>query len=263
VKDLFRVSKPVILWTAFSLLVSISFVELFARVVGTFRINAFWVIILGIALTVSLIIPLSTVFMTFRHIFKPQEKRKHLAIILLSYLSLIFCFAGAYYTMSAFSDRLDARLKHTYYRSKSNYIGPSGKIVVRRSARAFAGIETRLWSGVDWPNYRNNQLRDELRSPVAVADMISAAKKPLNKVSVFQYEERASVFSAMLYFSVVNMTTLGFGDITPASWFARLTANIQVLTGLIIFYFGLSMVIGNWWAQIADSTDKPEDNAAS
>ena len=56
-----------------------------------------------------------------------------------------------------------------------------------------------------------------------------------------------------------NMTTLGFGDIVPTAWFARLAANIQVPAGLILFYFGLSMVVGNWWTQMADVTDKPKE----
>lgn len=195
----------------------------------------------------ALVIPMSTVFLALKGVFRPQEKRKHILIILLSYLSIIFCFGGAYYTMSAFSDRIDARDKHMYYEQKANYIGPFGKVVIRKDSRAFAGINTRFWSGVDWPDYKRNQLRDEQRSPVSAADMIKEAKKPLDKISKFQYDARASVFSATLYFSVVNMTTLGFGDITPQTWFARIAANIQVLTGLILFYFGLSMVIGNWW----------------
>ncbi len=250
-----QVGRPIILWTLFSLLVSVTFVEVFGRTVET-TIATIWTFLLGIALLVALITPLATVFLALRRIFKPQEKRKHIMIILLSYISLIICFGGSYYTMSAFSDRVDAREKHAYYEQKANYVDPFGKIVVRRDSRAFSGINTRLWSGVDWPDYQGNQLRDEQRSPVSPADMILAARKPLDKISNFQYDERFSVFASTLYFSVVNMTTLGFGDITPKTWFARLTSNIQVLTGLVLFYFGISMVIGNWWADMTESTDR-------
>ncbi|HEB13142.1 MAG TPA: two pore domain potassium channel family protein [Actinobacteria bacterium] len=214
---------------------------------------------LGISLLVALAIPLVTVFLALNRVFKPQEKRKHLVVILLSYLSLILCFGGSYYTMSAFSDRIDAREKHTYYESKANYRDSFGKIVVRKDSRAFSGINSRLWSGVDWPDYKGNQLRNTYRSPVSARDMIQAAKQPLDNISNFQYDARFNVFSSTLYFSVVNMTTLGFGDITPTTWFTRLTSNIQVLTGLILFYFGLSMVIGNWWTNMTDASQKTKD----
>ncbi len=222
-------------------------------------VTTVWTVILGAALLAALAIPLATVFLALNRVFKPQEKRVHLVIILLSYLSLILCFGGSYYTMSAFSDRVDAREKHAYYDSKSNYLDSSGKIVVRKDSRAFSGINTRLWSGVDWPDYKGNQLRNTDRSPVSAPDMIQTAKKPLDNISNFQYDARLSVFSSTLYFSVVNMTTLGFGDITPKTWFARLASNIQVLTGLILFYFGLSMVIGNWWADMTESNPKTKD----
>ena len=235
-----------------SLFVSVGFVEVFGRTVNR-PADFVWMFILGISLLVALISPMASVYLALNRIFKPQEKRRHVLLILFSYFSLIICFGGSYYAMSAFGDRVDARAKYEYYEQKADYTDPFGTIVVRQDSRAFSGISTRLWSGVDWPDYKYNQLRDEQRSPVSTGDMLRVAERPFAKISSFQYDARFSVLASTLYFSTVNMTTLGFGDIAPTSWYTRLTSNIQVVTGLILTYFGISMVIGNWWKDGADS----------
>ena len=42
-------------------------------------------------------------------------------------------------------------------------------------------------------------------------------------------------FGDLLYFSIVVITTLGFGDITPATPFARFVVSVEVLTGYLLF----------------------------
>lgn len=52
-------------------------------------------------------------------------------------------------------------------------------------------------------------------------------------------------FSSFLYYSIVTMTTLGFGDISPLSLYARIATSIQVLFSLIHIVFGLTIVFSN------------------
>ena len=45
-----------------------------------------------------------------------------------------------------------------------------------------------------------------------------------------------------LYYSVVTITTLGFGDVYPTLWYARLLTSLEVLFGVIIIGFFLNAV---------------------
>lgn len=53
-----------------------------------------------------------------------------------------------------------------------------------------------------------------------------------------------SIFTSLIYYSVVTITTLGFGDIYPASHLARSLTSLEVLFG--VFYLGtlISTLIG-------------------
>ncbi len=47
-------------------------------------------------------------------------------------------------------------------------------------------------------------------------------------------------FGNMLYFSVVTITTLGYGDISPKTGFARFLISTEVLVGILLFGFFLN-----------------------
>jgi voltage-gated potassium channel len=47
-------------------------------------------------------------------------------------------------------------------------------------------------------------------------------------------------FSESLYFSLMTMATVGYGDIVPASEAARMVAAIQVVLGVLLLLFGFS-----------------------
>lgn len=48
-----------------------------------------------------------------------------------------------------------------------------------------------------------------------------------------------STFTSLIYFSVVTITTLGYGDISPTTIFARSLALLEVLFG--VFYLGITI----------------------
>jgi voltage-gated potassium channel len=47
-------------------------------------------------------------------------------------------------------------------------------------------------------------------------------------------------FSQSLYFSLMTMATVGYGDIVPASEAARMVAGVQVVLGVLLLLFGFS-----------------------
>lgn len=50
-------------------------------------------------------------------------------------------------------------------------------------------------------------------------------------------------FPEALYFSVVTVATVGYGDIVPASDAVRMLASVQVVAGLLLLLFGFSEII--------------------
>jgi hypothetical protein len=54
--------------------------------------------------------------------------------------------------------------------------------------------------------------------------------------------------SDLLYFSVITMSTVGFGDLTPANLAARVVAVVEALTGQLYLVSVVAGVVGGWRA---------------
>jgi voltage-gated potassium channel len=54
---------------------------------------------------------------------------------------------------------------------------------------------------------------------------------------------RALNFSESVYFSIVSMSTVGYGDIVPHTSLARLLASIEVVCGFMLLLFGVSELL--------------------
>ena len=54
---------------------------------------------------------------------------------------------------------------------------------------------------------------------------------------------RALSFSDAIYFSVVSITTVGYGDIVPHSSLARVLASAEVICGFMLLLFGVSELL--------------------
>ena len=52
--------------------------------------------------------------------------------------------------------------------------------------------------------------------------------------------------SDLLYFSVITLATVGFGDITPASEVARAVTVVEALTGQLYLVSVVAGVVGGW-----------------
>jgi voltage-gated potassium channel len=50
-------------------------------------------------------------------------------------------------------------------------------------------------------------------------------------------------FPDALYFSVVTLSTIGYGDVVPVAPAARLLASIQSLMGLLLLLFGFAEIL--------------------
>jgi hypothetical protein len=65
----------------------------------------------------------------------------------------------------------------------------------------------------------------------------------------------------LLYFSVITMTTVGYGDITPASEAARAVAVVEALTGQLYLVSVVAGVVGGWRAPGRDQGCRETERA--
>jgi voltage-gated potassium channel len=56
-------------------------------------------------------------------------------------------------------------------------------------------------------------------------------------------EDRAIGFSDALYFSIVTLSTVGYGDVLPVSDMVRLVASLQVVFGVTLLLMGVSEIM--------------------
>ncbi len=52
-------------------------------------------------------------------------------------------------------------------------------------------------------------------------------------------------FSDALYFSLVTLATVGYGDMTPATNLTRMLAGVEVVCGVVLLLFGFNEIIGH------------------
>jgi hypothetical protein len=62
--------------------------------------------------------------------------------------------------------------------------------------------------------------------------------------------------SDLLYFSVITMTTVGFGDITPGTQLARTVTVTQALVGQLYLVSVVAAVVGGWRADSRPATGR-------
>jgi voltage-gated potassium channel len=65
-------------------------------------------------------------------------------------------------------------------------------------------------------------------------------------------------FIEALYFSLVTVSTLGYGDIVPITSAIRLIVGLQTFFGTLLFFFGVHAILGHKW----DDVPKRKNNGA-
>ena len=62
----------------------------------------------------------------------------------------------------------------------------------------------------------------------------------------FSLSEGADAWSAFLYFSIVTMTTLGYGDVLPVGPEARLAAGFEAIVGVLYIAVLIGSIVGGF-----------------
>lgn len=56
-------------------------------------------------------------------------------------------------------------------------------------------------------------------------------------------QARTISFSEALYFSIVTLSTVGYGDIAPASNLVRVIVSVQIICGVLLLFFGFNEIM--------------------
>jgi hypothetical protein len=242
-----RWTPPVILAGAvLSVLVSVLTVNVFGSYFGDAGVHpsseAFWG---HFAAFGFLILTSGVVAGSISGAFRRGDTGALLITVFVSYFSLMLLFASVYYETAFFGDYEDALFKYQSYRYDGlhNIAGPQ-----YLSGRSFYGIVPRFWSGVDWPvragKFPNGMPPGAYR--VAPAEMRAiAATHTAREVIQFIPEARLEIFADCLHLSVITMTTVGYGDITPRSLPARIAADVEAICNTLLLIFGVGVILGS------------------
>jgi hypothetical protein len=168
-------------------------------------------------------------------------------VILVSYLGGILVFAGLYFSMALIGDRDYAAAHYAYYQAYATAFPKevaAGEITVppfEGRQRAFTGIEGRLWGTLD--DNLPLQSREFQRDPQAYRVGLTR-QRALKEVVVFRPRALWDVLSDCQHLSVMTITTVGYGNISPHAWYAKLATNLEALTGTGLLVVALALLLG-------------------
>lgn len=175
-------------------------------------------------------------------VFQPHYRSRLLLTIITSYAAVILIFAGTYYVFCALSDESQAHAIRSTY---DNWIKQSEE---DRADKQPASIDRRAFKSPESPwSVGGIDLNTWDKQDYSRAFWEASGSRKSELALGYDGDKRLVTLLDCLHFSVVTMTTTGYGDITPTRLYSKLTADLQILFGLAILVVALGMLFGNWW----------------
>lgn len=198
--------------------------------------------------------------------FKVENTRKALSNIIHSYIAIILIFSATYYQCSILGDFTDAVNKQELYRHQKyvkEQINNKISFMKVSDQRAFKGISLRLWSSVDYPelshlvNYNGATNPDFYRTYTkgGYDDLsMDQIERIVNNTITdstwikpnYLRENSWKIYGDCLYYSVICIATVGFGDISPNLWYTKLFTGLEVIFGMTIFIFAIGFLFSRF-----------------
>jgi hypothetical protein len=168
-------------------------------------------------------------------------------VILVSYLGGMLVFTGLYFSMALIGDRDYALAHYAYYQSYAKSFPTevaAGQIAVPPFAgrqRAFAGIDARLWGTLD--DELPLDSREFQQNPQAYRVALTE-RRSFRDVAVFRTRDVWSVLLDCQHLSIMTIATVGYGNISPSTWYSKLATNLEALTGTALLVVALALLLG-------------------
>lgn len=195
-------------------------------------------------------LPMYWVLRAIKLALTESERRKTLETVVAAYLAVILIFAGIYYAICDRTDYADAVQSYQAFRQADHRVDYFDPTLDSEPLRAFRGIEPRLWTGM-YDYWRSNHTRKASHDKLSFDKLVAYSRTtPINKVVLRPRTALPCVLVNCLHFSVITMATVGYGDMAPKAWYAKLIVDCQVLCGLALWGIALGLAFGrifsNW-----------------
>lgn len=210
--------------------------------------NQIHMISMGFILIFSCLISFYGIFGLIRYTMlqKHRGKRK-LILVLVTYMYMIIGFANTYFLISYVGDGYDAIHKfNNYYNISQNK--ETKDLVVQKELRisnsnALSGIKDKLWSGVDTQEQLklwNSGLSSDITEPLPISIVLKGVEYPQPQVIRYLPDNKPAVYANCLYFSTITIAALGYGDILPQSYLAKLLVCLETIMGQLLLALGIA-----------------------
>ena len=221
-----------------------------------------FVVLLSLYFLLSFVTPIILGLIFAAKCFVSKTRKELLSNIIHSYIGTILIFAALFYQCAVLGDFEDSIHKRNMYAmqvttKKNDCAGLTFMRIIDQ--RAFKGIKPRIWSGYDYPSpsllngpeinpdewhyFMKNDYEDlSIEQIERIANNVSYYTKEIE----YQKQNVADVYIDCLYFSVICIATVGFGDISPNLWYTKLFTAMEVFIGISIFVFAIGMLFSDW-----------------
>lgn len=199
------------------------------------------------SLFLSYLVPAGIVLLVLYRSFQRRLARKtQIRVVVSSYFCMIVVFTGVFFSMQFLGDHEHAIDHYFYYKAGGEDLR-RGRIKQLNpypdNYRAFTGIKDRLWGTVDdyLPRglYMGVEDGERYRAEWATRDDFQGVVR-------FKRSAIRPVLSDCFHLSVITMTTVGYGNISPNTWYAKLATDVAALTGTILLVVALGMLFAGF-----------------
>ena len=128
-------------------------------------------------------------------------------------------------------------VKQDFKKLKSG-LGPAGRLLMQILKGSVACAWRRVWECLSGSGLR---IRNFIASAVAFALAISVLNHQFGEEFGLCLNGNWSYPNA-LYFTIISLTTLGYGDITPTTTLGQMVASLQSIFGFVLFALLTSML---------------------
>ena len=80
--------------------------------------------------------------------------------------------------------------------------------------------------------------------PSVAATVCRPGQKEAREVGARYQQHQSQDFYPFFYFSMITMTTVGYGDMTPLSTVARTIASVEAITGQVYLTILVARLVG-------------------
>jgi hypothetical protein len=200
-----------------------------------------------ISLFLSYLVPAAVVLLVLYHSFqRPLARKAQIRVVVSSYFCMIVVFTGVFFSMQFLGDHEHAIDHYFYYKAGGEDL-QRGRIKQLNpypdNYRAFTGIKERLWGTVDdyLPRglYMGVEDGERYRAEWAMRDNFQGIVR-------FKRSAIRPVLSDCFHLSVITMTTVGYGNICPNTWYAKLATDVAALSGTVLLVLALGMLFAGF-----------------